>query len=296
MRWLAWNRGAAPLLEGSRGRRAMTAVLAILVFLTVLATAMGLGTLSAGRQLERQLSGRLTVQVVEGEAVRRDRLAARVLAVLRATPGVARATPVDPEEIARLLQPWLGTEATDAALPVPALIDVDLASADDAVAARVAEVARGVAPAVRVDRQQGWMSPVSGLLQTLALVALALVAMLAAATAAVVVLAARAGLDAHRATIEVMHMLGSTDRQLARLFQRRIALDAMLGGMVGGAAAAAVAAVIGIRVAALRSELASGVLLGAGEWAALAAVPLVFILLAMIAARLAVTRALRRVL
>lgn len=290
------RRRAAPLLEGSRGRRAMMAVLAILVFLTVLATAMGLGTLAAERQLGRQLSGRLTVQVVEGEPGRRDALAARVLATLRATSGVARAEPVDPEEIVRLLQPWLGDEAGDPALPVPALIDVDLTSPEDAVAARVSAAARAVGPAVRVDRQQGWMSPVSGLLRTLALVALAMVALLTAATAAVVMLAARAGLDAHRATIEVMHMLGSTDRQLAKLFQRRIALDAMLGGVAGGAAAAAVAAVVGSRVAALRSELASGVLLGPVEWAMLAAVPLVFILLAMVAARLAVTRALRRVL
>ncbi len=290
------RRKAAPLLEGSRGRRAMTAVLAVLVFLTVLAAAMGLGTRAAERQLGRQLSGRLTVQIVEGEPTRRDAIAARALATLRTMPGVARAEPVDPDEIARLLRPWLGNDGADSDLPVPALIDVELAVPDDALAATVSDRVRALGPATRVDRQQGWMSPVSGLLQTLSLVALALVALLAAATAAVVMLAARAGLDAHRTTIEVMHMLGSTDRQLARLFQRRIAMDAMLGGVAGGAAAAGTAALIGSRLAALRSELASGILLGPMEWAILATVPLIFILLAMIAARLAVTRALRRVL
>ncbi len=290
------RRKAAPLLEGSRGRRAMTAVLAVLVFLTVLAAAMGLGTRAAERQLGRQLSGRLTVQIVEGEPTRRDAIAARALATLRTMPGVARVEPVDPDEIARLLRPWLGNDGADSDLPVPALIDVELAVPDDALAATVSDRVRALGPATRVDRQQGWMSPVSGLLQTLSLVALALVALLAAATAAVVMLAARAGLDAHRTTIEVMHMLGSTDRQLARLFQRRIAMDAMLGGVAGGAAAAGTAALIGSRLAALRSELASGILLGPVEWAILATVPLIFILLAMIAARLAVTRALRRVL
>ena len=52
----------------------------------------------------------------------------------------------------------------------------------------------------------------------------------AVATGAVVLLAARAGLETHRETISVMHMLGSTDVQVARLFQRRIALDAAIGG------------------------------------------------------------------
>ena len=73
--------------------------------------------------------------------------------------------------------------------------------------------------------------------------ALALVVLMLAATAAVVVLAARAGLETHRATIEVMHMLGSTDVQVARLFQRRIAIDAAIGGALG-----AIAAIAGGRV------------------------------------------------
>ncbi|GGB39010.1 hypothetical protein GCM10011380_30600 [Sphingomonas metalli] len=290
------RRKPAPLLEGSRGRRAMIAVLAILVFLTVLAAAMGLGTRAAERQLGRQLAGRLTVQVIDGEPARRDAAAARVLAGLRASPDVAQAAPVDPAEIARLLQPWLGSDGADAGLPVPALIDVDLASPDDVTAARVAALARRAAPSVRVDRQQGWMSPVTGLLQTLALIAAAVVALLAAATAAVVMLAARAGLETHRATIEVMHMLGSTDVQLARLFQRRIALDATFGGLAGAGAAAALAALVGTRLSALRSELASAGLLGPTEWSILALVPLAFILLATWSARVAVTRALKRVL
>ena len=34
-------------------------------------------------------------------------------------------------------------------------------------------------------------------------------------------------LDTHRATIEILHLMGATDVQVARLFQRRIALDAL---------------------------------------------------------------------
>lgn len=293
------RRRSAPLLE-ARGRGAMTAVLGILVFLTVLAVAMGLGARTAERQLARQLAGRLTVQVIDGEPARRDAAAARVLAALRASPDVVVASRVDQAEIARLLQPWLGGDGADAGLPVPALIDVDLASPDDAAVARATAAARVAARVadggVRVDRQQGWMSPVSGLLSTLAAVAAATVALLAAATAAVVMLAARAGLDAHRGTIEIMHMLGSTDRQLAGLFQRRIARDAALGGVAGAGIAAGVAALIGARLAALRSELASGILLGPAEWIAIAIVPAGFVLLATIAARVAVSRALGRIL
>lgn len=286
----------ARVLDEAPGLRAMTWVMAIMVFLTVLAAILGIGTANAGRLLDRQLAGRMTVQIVEGEPTRRDAAAARVLAALRTMPQVRRAVPVDRRELERLLQPWLGADAADAGLPIPAMIDVDLAQDGDAVAARVAVRVRAVSPAARVDRHAGWMSPVSELMTTLVWLALALVALMAAATATVVMLAARAGLEAHRATVEVMHMLGSTDVQLARLFQRRITLDAAIGGVAGTAAAGAAAAFVGAQLRDIGSDLIGGATLGGGDWLSLALVPLGFVTLATVAARLTVTRALRRTL
>jgi cell division transport system permease protein len=279
------------VLDEAGGFGAMTWVMAIMLFLTVLAAAVGLGTASAARLLDRELAGRLTVQIADGEAV-----AARALVAIRAVPGVRSATPVDRAELTRLLKPWLGNDGSDPELPVPAIIDVTLAEANDAAVANVAAAARSASPAARVDRHASWMSPVSGFMRTLILLAAALVVLMASATAAVVVLAARAGLETHRATIEVMHMLGSTDVQVARLFQRRIAIDAGIGGAVGGLAALAVVAFLGLRLSDLGSELLSGVSLSAGDWLLLGALPVVFVILATLAARTAVLRALRGIL
>ena len=282
------------VLDETGGLRAMTWVMAIMLFLTLLAAALGLGTRQSAQALERQLAGRLTVQVVEGSPVARDALAARTLAVLRALPEVRRATPVDRAELARLLEPWLGSAGADADLPVPAMIDVDLAAGADPD--RIVAAVRQISATSRVDRHQRWMSPVSGFLDTLTWLALGLVLLMLTATAAVVVLAARAGLETHRATIEVMHMLGSTDVQVARLFQRRIALDAALGGVAGSAAALAVLAFLGTRLAALGSELLGGITLAASDWALLVLLPVAFVLLAMAAARMTIVGALRQAL
>lgn len=284
------------VLDEASGPRAMTAVMAIMVFLTVLAAAAGLGTLGAARLLDRQLAGRASVQIVEGERTRADAAAARVLAVLRAAPEVARAEPVPRAELERLLAPWLGDDAADVGLPVPAMIEVDLATDTDAAVTRLTERVRAASPAARVDRHAAWMSPVGGLMRTAMLIALAVVVLMAAATAATVVLSARAGLEAHRATIEVMHMLGSTDVQLARLFQRRVALDAAAGGVAGTVLALAVTWVVARQLGSLGSELVGGIGLGAGDWLVLAVIPLAFVVLATVSARWTVTRALRKTL
>ena len=284
------------LLDERRGTRAMLWIMAIMLFLTVLAAALGLGTLSAAKLLDRQLAGRLTVQIVEpAERARADQ-AASALTTLRRLPEVTRASEVDRAELAALLRPWLGPDGADPDLPVPAMIDVDLATGSDTAVARVKAAVRAVAPAARVDRHESWMSPVSNFMNMVTWLAAGLVVLIAAATGAVVILAARAGLETHRDTIEVLHMLGSTDIQVARLFQRRIALDTLVGGALGTAFAAGMVVLVGFQLATLGSDLLTGLQLSARDWILLTMLPIAFALLATYAARLAVLGALRRVL
>lgn len=277
------------VLDEAGGLGATIGIMAIMMFLTVLAAATGLGTAAAAHLLGRDLAGRATVQLATGDP-------APVVAALRGDPAVARVVPVDRAELARLLRPWLGADGADPALPMPTLIDVSLRDVDEAGLARLADRVRRVAPVARIDRDQAWMSPVSGLLRSVVWLAGGLVLLMAGATAAVVVLAARAGLQTHRATIEVMHMLGATDRQVARLFQRRIALDAAIGGTIGAVAALAVAAALQVQLAALGSELLGGAALGPGDWLLLALLPVGFVGLATLAARVSVMRVLRHIL
>ncbi|MEJ8631051.1 permease [Sphingomonas sp. I4] len=286
----------ARALDDGGGAHVMSWVIAIMLFLTLLSGAAGLATAHAAGALDRQMAGRLTVQIVEGETQRRDAAAAQVLRVLRTLPDVARATPVAQADLARMLEPWLGTDAEAAGLPVPALVDVDLSSDDAAAIARVTAAVTRASPAARIDAHATWLGPVGRLLDTAAWLAGAIILLMLVATGAVVMLAARAGLEAHRATIEVIHMLGATDRQVARLFQRRIALDAGIGAVAGSVIAGGAILLIARQVGALESELLGGLQLGVADLGMLIALPFGFVALAVVAARLAVLRQMRRML
>lgn len=283
-------------LDDGQRTRAMVWIMAIMLFLTVLAGALGFGMAGAGRSLERQLAGRLTVQVIEADATRRDANARALVERIRAIPGVKQVVEVDRARLAELLRPWLGDAGLDAELPMPAMIDVDLTSGDPTLIGRVRQTALAVSPAARVDQHAQWLSPVAGFIATLTWAAAGLVLLMATATAAVVLLAARAGLDTHRDTIAVLHMLGSTDTQVARLFQRRIALDTLVGGIIGTVAALGAVWLLGRQSAGLGSELLGNVALAEADWVLLALVPFAFALLAMGAARVAVLRTLGRTL
>ena len=163
--------------------------------------------------------------------------------------------PVPDAEIQALLEPWLGSGSLEADLPVPALIDVDLTPEGHRALDGLRRAVAAAAPGARVDDNGQWLAPLASLIGALKWLAAGLVLLMVGATAATVVLAARAALDIHRATIEVLHLMGATDVQVARLFQRRIALDALFGGLVGFILAALVLIGIGERVSALGSEL-----------------------------------------
>ena len=273
-------------------------VIAIMMFLTVLAAAGGLGLRAAAAGLGEDLGGRITVQIVQANADSRERQAGAAVKALSALPGVRSATRMGDAEMTALLEPWLGAEGMGRDLPLPALIDVamnaDGADADHAPA--MAAALRRIAPDARVDDHARSLAPLTGLIGALKWLALALVLLMAAATASAVVLAARSALNTHRPTIDVMHLLGATDVQIARLFQRRIALDALFGGLLGFALGLGVLWLIGRQIGALGSELLGTAALPVGSWLMLAALPVAGTLLAMLTARLTVIAALRRIL
>lgn len=287
------------LVPHSRLAGPMPWVIAIMIALTVIAAGAGLALRNLGQNARAEIAGGLTVQVLEGAPAERERQAQVVLALLGNREDIAQIRRVPEAELTALLEPWLGQEAAAAedALPVPALIDVRLKGP---VTAQRLEQLRaaltGSAPSVRLDAQAGWLKPVFDAIASLQWLALGLIVLLAATSAAAVWLAARSALGSNRETIEIVHLLGGTDRQIAGIFQRSIAADAALGGLVGLALGLGAIWLLGRQFARLGSGMVAGGGLGPVDWALLVAIPVAGVILALLTARATVLFALRRML
>ena len=301
----AVERGLAPL----RGRRAahllprarmggpMPWVMAIMVALTVLALGGERALANMAGFAQAGLDGGVTVQVVEADAGDRAAQAQRALEVLRNDPAVTKLRLVPEAELEQLVEPWLGGGTRGDVVPLPALIDVRLAGgADEATLDRLRDSLAQAAPDARVDAQADWLGPVFSAIETLRWLAIALVAMLVFTSAAAVWLAARNALDANRDTIEIVHLLGGNDAQIARVFQRSVLLDSAVGSAAGLALGIAALLLLGAQFAALESGMVSGGGLSRIDFAILAIVPVVAVAIALLTARLTVLRSLGRLL
>ena len=284
------------LLPEGRLTGPMPWVIAIMMFLTLLAAAAGLGLSHAARNLDAEVGNRLVIQIVEANPDSREAQARSAVAELEELAGVLSIRRLAPDEMQRLMEPLLGEGALSADVPVPVMIDVDLTPEAYGQLGTIRSAVNRVAPAARVDDSSQWLEPIAKLIGSLELLAVGLVMLMIGATGATVVLAARAALDTHRGTIEVLHLMGATDVQVARIFQRRIALDALFGGLLGFVAAAVVLLAIGNRVGALGSELLGSAGLPLTSWAILVALPVAGVLLSMLVARMTILRALGRLL
>jgi cell division transport system permease protein len=284
--------GASAPLGTRRLSGAMPWVIAMMTGLAMLATAAALVLTPAATALSGQIAGRATIQLVQPDPLVRRAEVAELRRMLADEPYVTAVRTLPEAETARLAERWLGEGISQADLPLPALIDVDVVRSDEATIARLGAAVRAATPEARVIPHAEWLGPVAGMMNAIGWIAAAIAAMLIVCAAVVAVLAVRAALSAQRPMIDILHLVGATDVQVARLFQRLVARDVIAGSALG----AIVALGLALLVAWQTRGMAAGLADGAGGMASIVwmlLVPPLVIGIAILSSRIAVIRALR---
>lgn len=250
-------------LRAALADRLLPALVAAMSFLAALALAGTLASAGLANAWQAQANATLTIQVPRpgdpDPAGKTTRLAA-VQAALAKMPAVVNPQVMSQADENVLLTPWLGENATQLGLPLPAVITARWAGpgAPDALAGTLGDIS----PGTLVDAGAIWAARVAALtgsLQDCAAVVLVIVALVAAAVVAV---AARAGLAQRRDTITIVHGLGALDGDIARRFASRATLLVAAGSVLGTVLALPVLAWLAALAAPFSSGQAGGTLFG----------------------------------
>jgi cell division transport system permease protein len=291
------GRAAARLLPPARLTGPIPWVIAILIALVVIAAAGGLALRNLSAAATAGLSSAVSVQVIEPNPDLREARSAAAARVLTGLAGVIAVRQVPEAELVAMLEPWLGPDAGAGEVPIPALIDVELAAgAGPAEVARIEAALAAAVPGARVDAQGDFLRPVADALAALQWLALGLVTLVALATAAAVWLAARNAFAGARDTVEIMHLLGASQRQITAVFLRDVLREAAAGALLGAGLGVAAVWLLGRQFAELGSGMVSGGGLMLADWLVIGTVPLAGVLLALVTARITIALALRDML
>lgn len=225
------------LPRDSGGERWLAVVIGVLCFLASVAAVGALAADRAAHGWAGRLRDEATVQVRPRVDETGPTAAGRAAEVLAGVKGVAEAEAMDRKTAEALLRPWVG-EAVLPDLPMPYLVTVRL---DAEAPASATTLSRALAEAgldATVDDHSLWRGEVERSAGVVAALAGAAFLLIAAATAAVIAYATRAGMAAQAAVIETLSLNGATDGYVAGLFQRRFGGLAARAGAAGAAGAA----------------------------------------------------------
>ncbi len=216
---------AAPL-------RSLTAVMAVMCYLAVLAVGSMILIDRAVSHWARGLSSEATVQLREISGRDMETDLALVVALLQTTPRLSRVEALPREAGAKLLEPWIGMQGLDK-LPVPRLIRVgiDEKNPPDFVALEAA--LRDAMPSARLDTHRRWESELKRMAGTLAFFSGLVLLLISLSAIAMVVFAARAVLDSNRAIVDVLQLAGAEDRFIAKEIDRRFLQTGFRSGLIG---------------------------------------------------------------
>lgn len=230
-------------LSGALPDRSLLAMVAAMSLLAALTLTGAIGAKSLSERWATGAGNLVTVQVPDpdrpaalsgspGHTAGESRAQA-VLASLTALPALTRVHRLDDGELQLLLKPWLGTSDIKS-LPLPAVIEVDLASGhslpDDLFSTLDSE-----APGTLIERNDSWRQQLHVIARSLLLCAWAAIALVGLIAAAVIGMATRLGLGARRESVTILHELGASDAYVAHRFGQRIALLSFFGGLAGAA-------------------------------------------------------------
>ncbi len=215
--------------------RSLTLVISIMCFLACLTVgAVYLINKSATAWLAN-IASEVTVQVEAQDKKTSDDLVAKVTKYLRSQKGISSVKPFNRAQSAALLEPWLGSSEMLKSLPIPRLIAVQLdRSAPNNLDALRANLTKRFTGA-KLDDHRSWRNQIQAVTRSFALGGLAIFLLVGAATTAIIVSATRSAMASNREIVEVLHLVGATDRFIAREFERHFLRLGIKSGLVGAA-------------------------------------------------------------
>lgn len=239
----------APPRDGDRGRkmkatapvvppasvtgRSLTLVVAIMCFLACLtAGAVWMIKQSADAWL-KDIASEVTVQVEPKDKADIEKSVGEVVTFLQKQPGIIAAKPLDLAASSELLEPWLGTSDVLKSLPVPRLIAIEIDRVTPPDLANIGTVLGRDFTGVTLDDHRRWQQQIRAVTGSFAVGGLAILALVAAATMAIIVSATKSAMASNREIVEVLHFVGATDKFISREFEKHFLRLGIKAGIVG---------------------------------------------------------------
>lgn len=224
----------APIVPaGSVTGRSLWVVITIMCFLASLTTGAVYMINQSATAWFDDIASEVTVQIEPLEEGDTDKRVTEVSLFLAKQSGIQRVRPLDPVDMAALLEPWLGQSDALQSLPVPRLIALEINRRAPPDLTALAETLTTNFRGVVLDDHRHWQTQIRTVTRSLALGGIGVLILVGTATAFLIISATRSAMLSNREIVEVLHFVGATDTFIAREFERHFLGLGVKAGLLG---------------------------------------------------------------
>ncbi len=232
-------RAKAPIVPaGSVTGRSLTFVITIMSFLAALTAGGVYLVFSAATLWTNNIASEITVQVQNRSGDAGDGKIAEIVKFLNDQNGIRQVAPYTREQSLKLVEPWIGKSEVLKSFAIPRLIAVEIDRDNPPEIAMLKKVLEAKYPGAVLDDHGLWRGEIHRLTRFIELAGIGMLALMAAATAAVIIAAATSALASNREIVSVLNLVGAEERFIASQFETHFLWVGIKAGVAGAGMAA----------------------------------------------------------
>jgi cell division transport system permease protein len=232
-------RANAPIVPpGSVTGRSLTLVITIMAFLASLTAGGVYLVFSAASVWTNNISSEITVQVQSRGNDTGDAKIQEIVKFLYDQNGVKQVLPYTREQSLKLVEPWIGKSEVLRSFAIPRLIAIEIDRENPPEIPTLKKVLESKYPGAQLDDHGLWRGEIHRLTRFLELAGIGMLALMAAATAAVIIAAATSALASNREIVSVLNLVGAEEKFIANQFEMHFLWVGIKAGVAGAGMAA----------------------------------------------------------
>lgn len=288
-------------LNKDKGNRFLSILMGLITFLMMLTLSASFVLSAMNDRWSKGLENKATIEISaldqNGAPLTQEDIDTQTTEAqdfLAAHPAIEESIVMDKSDIIQLVSPWLGDNVGLENVPLPGIISIKFK--DDIVfdTEEIKESLNNVAPQARLDNHESWLNDVLSFTGAIRLAAILMTLIITITTIVAVGGAIQSRMAVYRDELELLHLMGASDRYISRQLQRYAFLTVLKGAVIGMVIGWIVIFIIGLMAGKMEVSLIPEFSLSFLQIFALLFLPIIIALIGMGTARQTVLRFLRQ--
>ncbi len=210
-------------------------ITAFMVFVASITFATALIGNNLAKDWNNHMNNNLTIQVLPDMSAKipsqeiEERIN-NITTILKQTPGVKSYYAMTRSETINLLKPWIGDKID---IPLPRIISVQTSNVIPLNTKTLTSEIKKYSSLIKLETYETWMYDLKNTISAVQTLLGMIIVLILLTTAVTISYATKSGLNINKKVINIMHMVGATNKYISTQFSRQMMILAISGGSIG---------------------------------------------------------------